>query len=289
MTKLSRVVALLAAPILGLAGTSCAHDAGSSAGAALPSPPPSSASASSSRTSAASDVPPPPKEGQCRNTPASHLDPNDWVDNTPVVDCSKPHTLETVGVIKPVEKLTLAQAKQLVASCESPALSYLGISFPAVRTLAGPAVYWPSPAQRAAGQNWLRCDMGVQATTFCCNHLALMTGSLRGAVGSDPVRFQLCTNQLPAPDREQPLTSCKKPHRTEVLTDGLRLDVTKYPPPAVLNKKGRSGCAQQVADRKDHASLDFTWSWQSKGNWSGGTLFGFCWVNRKSGRLGPIT
>jgi hypothetical protein len=285
MTQLSRVVALVALAMV-LSCASCANDAGSSAASGLPSPPPTTASAT--RTSPASNVAPPPKEGQCRNTPASHLDNNDWVDNTPVVDCSKPHTLETAGVIKPVEKLTLALAKQLASSCESPAVTYLGISFPAVRTFPNPAVYWPSPAQRAAGQNWLRCDVGVQATTFCCNRLAPLTGSLRGKVGSDPVRFQMCTDQLPDPSREQPLTSCKKPHRTEVLPTGLQLSATHYPSPAVLDTKGRSGCGQLVADRKEHASLDFTWSWQSKQNWSGGTLFGFCWVNRKAGLLAPI-
>jgi hypothetical protein len=63
--------------------------------------------------------PPPPKAGQCRNN-TTNLGENDWVDQTPVVDCSKTHTLQTLVVIKPVEKLTLAQAKQLAGNCDTP-------------------------------------------------------------------------------------------------------------------------------------------------------------------------
>lgn len=47
-------------------------------------------------SSQAANVPPPPEVGQCRNTPGSNLDDDDWVDDTPVVDCSETHTLQTV-------------------------------------------------------------------------------------------------------------------------------------------------------------------------------------------------
>jgi Septum formation len=281
MTKPIRAVAFLVTLVIGIACTACSSDSSSPA-AALPTR--SSAAASSTRSSVASHVPPPPRIGQCRNTPAN----DGWVDNTPVVQCSKTHTLETVEVIKPVEKLTLAQVKQLAASCESPAVNYLGISFPAVRTLNLPVVFWPSPAQRAAGQNWVRCDVGVRPSNSCCRQLVPLTGSLRGAVGSDPVRFQMCIDQLPDPPREQPFTSCKKPHRTEILPTGLQLSVTHYPSAAVLAKNGRTGCAKLVSHRTDRKSLVVTSSWQSRGNWSGGSLFGFCWIHRKAGLMPPI-
>jgi hypothetical protein len=240
------------------------------------------------RSSSAGAVPPPPKVGECRNSPASNLGQDDWVDNTPVVDCSKTHTLETVAVIKPVEKLTLAVAKQLAPSCESPAVDYLGIGSREIRTLADQVVYWPSRRQRAAGQNWLRCDVGVQATTGCCAQLAPLRGSLRGDVASNPGRFHVCIDQLPDPARAQPLTSCKKPHRAEILPTGLQWDVTQYPSPAALAKKGRSACAKLVSDRRDLESLVVTPDWQSDANWSGGTLYGWCWIHRRAGALPPI-
>ena len=277
MPKLARAVAVLAAVVLEVACAGCSSDAGSR---------PASLSAQSS---AAGDVPPPPKVGQCRNTPASNLGQDDWVDQSPVVDCAKRHTLETAEVIEPVEKLTLPVAKQLADSCATPALNYLGISFRAVRTLAFPLVYWPSPAQRAAGQNWLRCDVGVKADTHCClQGLAPQTGSLRGAVDSDPLRFQMCIDQVPDPARAQRLTSCKKPHRAELLPDFLELEVTQYPSAATLSRKGRLGCTKLIAHRKDLNSLVITPDWQPRADWSGGTLEGDCWVHRKAGLIPPI-
>ena len=283
MTTLQRAAALVVGVVVVVGCTACGNST-SSAAPALPTP--SSSAPSSTRSSTTADVPPPAEVGQCRNTPAKNLGLDVWVDDTPVVDCSKPHTLETAAVIKPVEKLTLAQARQLAASCETPVVNYLGISFPAIRTLADQVVYWPSRAQRAAGQNWLRCDVGVQATTGA--HLATLRGSLRGAVGSDPVRFDMCIDQFPDPTREQPLASCKRPHRAEVLSTGLQFDVTHYPSAAALGKRGRSDCARLISQRPDLARLVVTVEWQSREQWSGGTLYGRCWIHRSTGLLPPI-
>jgi hypothetical protein len=298
MEKPVRAAALLATIAMGVACTACTSDASSTA-VALPtrssaavSSTPSSAGASSTPSSAADDVPPPPEVGQCRNTPTTNLGENDWVDQTPVVDCSKTHTLQTLVVIKPVEKLTLAQVKQLVGSCDSPAAGgFVGNPGRYFNRLLYPAVYWPSSAQRAAGQNWVRCDIGVQATTHCCHpvaQLAPRTASLRGVVGADPGRFQQCIGELPAPSRNQPLTSCKKPHRAEALPDGIQLQTAHYPSAAALGKKGQSECAHLVAQRDDRTRLVLTPAWQPKASFSPGTLLGVCWIHRNSGLLPPI-
>jgi hypothetical protein len=81
--------------------------------------------------------------------------------------------METIEVIKPVVKLTLALAEQLGDSCATPAaINYLGNPDRGISRIAYPLLYWPSPAQRAAGQKWVRCDIGVQAATQCCAPLA---------------------------------------------------------------------------------------------------------------------
>src|SRR4051794_8481418 len=279
-----RAAALLAAIAIGIACAGCTSDA-SSPRAARPTR--SSPGVSSPPSSAVGDVPPPPEVGQCRNTPAANLAENDWVDQTPVVDCSKTHTLQTLVVIKPVEKLTLAQAKQLAfSSCDSTATAggYLGDPGRSFKRLAYPLGYWPSPAQRAAGQNWVRCDVGVQATTQCCHpvaQLAPQKASLRGAVGADPGRFQQCIGELPDPSRNQPLTSCKKPHRAEALPTVIQLQTAHYPSAAALSKKGQSECAPlAVAQRDDRKRLIVTPAWQPKASFSPGTLFGVCWIRR---------
>jgi hypothetical protein len=288
MEKAVRAAALLVTLAMGIACTGC------TSGTPRAAPPTRSSTAvSSTSSSAAGDVPPPPKVGQCRNTPEADLGENDWVDQTPVVDCSKTHTLQTLLVIKPVERLTLAQVKQLATTCDSSAAgSYVGSPGRYVNRLAYPMAYWPSPAQRAAGQNWVRCDVGVQATTQCCHPVAQLTArtaSLRGAVGADPGRFQQCIGELPDPSRNQTLTSCKEPHRAEALPTVIQLQTVSYPSAAALSKKGHSECADLVAQRDDRKTLVLTPVWQSKASFSNaGTLFGVCWIHRRSGRLPPI-
>src|SRR6478609_9627364 len=114
--------------------------------------------------------------------------------------------------------------------------------------------------------------------------------TLRGRGGSDPARFLMCLDQLPDPARNQPLTSCKKPHRTEILPEFLQLRTTRYPSAATLSSKGRSGCATVVARRKDLHNLDLviTASWKSPTEWTVGTLEGHCWIHRKAGLLPAI-
>lgn len=290
MERPVRAAALLATIAIAIACAGCTSDASSPT---APLTTRSSTAVSSTPSSAAGDVPPPPKVGQCRNTPAANLGENDWVDQTPVVDCSKTHTLQTLVVIKPVEKLTLAQAQQLTfSSCASNASagSYIGNPGRSFNRLAYPMGYWPSPAQRAAGQNWVRCDIGVQATTQCCHpvaQLAPQTASLRGAVGADPGRFQNCIGELPHPSRNQPLTSCKKPHRAEALPTVLQLHAVHYPSAATLSKQGQSQCADLVAQRDDRKRLVLTPGWQPKASFSPETLFGVCWIHRHSGLLPP--
>jgi hypothetical protein len=97
-----------------------------------------------------------------------------------------------------------------------------------------------------------------------------------------------CIGELPEPDRNQTLTSCKKPHRAEAVPTPLQINVTQYPTAPVLDRKGQSGCAALVKDRHDADSLVFTPAWTLRSDWSGKTLYGVCWIHRKVGLLPPI-
>lgn len=245
-------------------------------------------------------MPPPPKVGQCRSTPADHLESfpgrpvahgvhaDDWVDETPAIECSRAHTLETVEVITLAEEPTLGLVKQ--SPIPAPLSQDWAIS--AFRAPAsGPSSSWSIGHRQPEGprvSGGVRCDVGVRAMDGCCQ-LAPQTRSLRGAVDSDPVRFQMCIDQVPDPNRIQPLSSCKKPHRAELLPTTIQAEVTQYPSAGTLNKKGRSGCADLTADRDDRADLVITAFWRpDKAEWSGGTLEGFCFIHRKTGLIPPI-
>jgi hypothetical protein len=228
-----------------------------------------------------------PTEGQCRNTPASNVKPNVWVDESPVVDCAEPHTLETILVIDSEENMTSALVEQLAKYCDAPkAYSYLDSPGRGAYNIVYPLAYGPSPEQMEAGESWVRCDAGIQTTTsFDGLPLATTTGSMKGDLSAHPARYQLCMTEVPQRDEAQPLTSCEKPHRAELLHDLIELATGDYPPAAELEREGQARCAELVADHAEADSLVLTPIWQPEESWSGGPLVGWCWIHRPSGLL----
>jgi len=244
------------------------------------------AACSGSDSEQAGGVPPPPEVGQCRNTPSSSLDSEVWFDDSPVVDCSQMHTLQTLRVIESDEEVTQELVQQLVKYCETQAVAeYVDSPGRGAYNLAWPIVFGPTPEQREAGQSWVRCDAGFQSETYCCVPLVPGTGSLEGAMGKDIARFQQCIGQLPDPGRSQPLVSCKEPHRGELLLTIMELDASAYPSAAKLERAGQSQCRELVANRDDADSLELLPFWQSEDEWQGGTINGGCWIHRKTGLL----
>ena len=236
----------------------------------------------------AGNVPPPPEVGQCRNTPASNLGAKDRSDDSAVVDCSQPHTLQTLYVIDTDDEITPSILKQLADNCNSNKVwEYIDSPGAGVYNVVFPIAYGPTPAQSDAGQSWIRCDAGLLATTHCCRPLAPVTTSLEGAMGEHLARYQACLAEVPDMDsrRPKPLVSCEEPHRAELLTVGVQLDASKYPSAAKLEKSGQSLCGELVANRDDADSLVLTPDWQPENEWQGGPLFAACWIHGKSGLL----
>ena len=244
------------------------------------------AACSGSDSEQAGDVPPPPEVGQCYNTPDSNLDFEDVFDDSPVVDCSQTHTLQTLEVIETDEQPTPEQLEQLAKYCHTQAVAeYLDSPGAGTYNLAWPILFGPTPEQQEAGQSWVRCDAGFTADTLCCKPLVPQTGSLEGAMGKDVARFQQCIAEVRDPDRSQTLVSCKEPHRSEALLTFIELDASEYPPAVKLDKAGQSQCGDLVADRDDAKALVLTPTWVPEGDWQGGTILGACWIHRKTGLL----
>ncbi len=110
----------------------------------------------------AGNVPRPPEVGDCRNTPASNLGAKAWFDDSPVVDCSQPHTLQTLHVIDTDDEITKAIVEQLQDSCGSYKVGEYVDQPPGDGNynVAFPIAYGPTPEQADAGQSWIRCDVG---------------------------------------------------------------------------------------------------------------------------------
>ena len=234
-----------------------------------------------------SDVTAKPQTGECHNTPPSGLEHNDWVDDTPVVDCSRPHTVETVEVIEPLEEPSRSDLKHLSESCESPAMTYLN-SQPGPSTV-GLGAFIPSAEQFAAGERWVDCVALVTVDTQF-REVAVRTGSLSLDVGGNP-EFVRCLNERPEPSRVQQLATCTKPHIAEMDLRAVSLDPGEnYPTPSEFQRAGEHQCADRIVNRPDASRLVTATQWfASEEQWSGGTIYGGCWIYRSDGkRLPPL-
>jgi hypothetical protein len=121
--------------------------------------------------------------------------------------------------------------------------------------------------------------------------LVPQTRSLRGVFPAEEGRFHQCIGEVPEPGQNQVLTSCTKPHKAEALPTPVQMDVTKYPSAALLAKKGQSGCDAVANDLNVAKGVVITPSWTPRSYrryWSGGTLYGLCWIHRQRGLLPPI-
>jgi Septum formation len=234
----------------------------------------------------AGGVPPPPEVGDCWNTPAENLGVKDLVDDSPLVDCSEPHTLQTVNVIETEEEMTPELIEQLAKYCEAESVfGWFASPGRGAYNVAYFFTYGPTPEQAEAGQSWVRCDAGIQAETHCCRPLAAQTESMEGAMGTDLARFQQCISQVPDPKRSQPLVPCKEPHQAELMLTIMDLDASEYPSTAKLDKTGQEMCGELVVERDDADALVLMPFWQSEEEAQGGTIHGGCWIRRKAGLL----
>ena len=188
----------------------------------------------------AGGVPPPSEVGECHNTPESYLNTALYNDSA-VVECSQPHTLQTLKVIDTDEEITPELLGQLAAYCHAQAVAeYIDSPGAGADNLLYLIVSGPTPEQQEAGQSWIRCEAGHQAATRlvgCCKPLATTTESLEGAMGNDIARFQQCVAEVPDPKRRQPLVARKEPHRGELLLIWMELEASEYPSAAKLESR----------------------------------------------------
>ncbi len=225
------------------------------------------------------------------NAPDRAFDPSVWVDPSPVVPCSEPHTLETTQVV-PVEKTDFSQTlvRQLGAGCDNAAAQYVEDGEPnwlplRLRALA----FEPSPRQRDAGQYWVRCDISVVADVRRLEGTAIRGSVFDSLGGGKTARYRFCLPTLLDPQRDQRLVSCLQPHRSEMST-WLQVDASKtYPTQVKLIQQGRSQCLQPTLD-KSNKSLSGSWLWRDVQHWrqdGRGPVPGQCWVYSKDGSTLP--
>ena len=160
-------------------------------------------------------------------------------DGSPVVDCSQPHTLETLTS----STLATSSPPWLLEDCQvlrhGAVADYVDSPGP-LYNRAWPISSGP-PRNKDAGQSWVRCDVGFWGRPPLWT-LVSESRSLEGAMGEDIARYQQCLAEVPDLERSQPFVSCEEPHRAEFLDSRRAVDASKYPSAAKLEKRD-SHCA----------------------------------------------
>jgi hypothetical protein len=147
---------------------------------------PAPRASSPTSTSRTGSVLPPPAVGLCHDY--SREAEGGANEESKAVPCSGDHDAVTVArVDHPDVNLpydgSYLQASLAMVTCQRAAERYLGIGPGVTFTRYSSAVYEPDPAQLAAGQRWLRCDL-VKFPTFL--GLMPLPGQLRGSMRTGP-------------------------------------------------------------------------------------------------------
>jgi hypothetical protein len=228
-----------------------------------------------------------PDEGTCWRVPADAVvDENYWFDDSGKVPCSKPHTTETVDVLR-LTNASVAEARETAGVlCWDRVRAYLGVDRYTWVPWAW-AAFLPSGKQVADGANWMRCD-AVFPAIWDFASVRTTTGSARGVAKDPPAELRACLDERPQ-ERQQSFVSCDQPHQYEQ-TGTLALihdleGVQQYPSPSELEAAAQRQCADSVEDRNN---VSVTAAWDPRTLLRESTeIFGACFMFSKNGQSLP--
>lgn len=276
-----------------IAATAMLAAACSSSSDSTAEPEPSASPTSSADAAAMRDA---PQIGTCWDIPPQVFTPGHRFNASPKVACTKPHTAETVFVLK-VSDPTVKAAKHWQDQCGIAAGRYVGRTddwYP-VSGLA----WLPSKKQIAAGASWVRCDVGfprdwadvIGAKFDKTYEQSLRTYSAKDAATKHPADVRVCLQRDPQ-IFNQWFVPCGEPHRYEETGQIARLaGLDSYPPPNQL-QHALSQCRNNLPAKEQTPAFGVTAGWQSPEAFPGyiAELLGVCFVYHQDGTaLPPMT
>jgi hypothetical protein len=231
-----------------------------------------------------------PEKGDCwQATQAEAAEWMHWEGSRPV-SCSDEHTLETVGVL-PVEgdfyiedgEYPDEYLDQAVALCEEAWADATGWAKKPNRF--SNYLFYPTIEDFEAGEQWVRCDIGVTATgtlwipeAFQLETLTQSVADIREAAKRDTNIVALCLDS--ESDEIGPLgelltiADCDKSHRwTMVRATNLSLESDeKYPGDEEIERRAELSCTRNKPD----AVKGTFWLPPSKAEWDDGLRISYC-------------
>jgi hypothetical protein len=223
--------------------------------------------------------------GQCYAYKAAVL--KEVSSTAPVVDCSAQHTAETFFVRTLTDAFGLpseaSQKARLAASgpCTVPAVNaYLGMPDRQLPSRFRSVALFPTDAQWAAGERWMRCDVVLQGGL----QLKSFAGTAAALVAATPqIQFNFCTPGEPNA-RATAAYPCLNPKKNwiKVLDQDLGGPGSAFPGTASVESKTRKLCAKQGKKWNGGEKYPGWWAiWPTSVGWKQGKRSAQCFVPYK--------
>lgn len=220
-----------------------------------------------------------PRVGSCHQSTYAVFEAKTAV--TTEVDCSSPHTTQTVYVGEYPEPLAAAAkrfnsvpiVKYAVPRCFEEVAAFLGgTRAQLASSLFSPTIYFADADRFARGEHWFRCDVAL--AQFGPKTLLPLPASAAGtlAQGGVPDEYVGCLAAgYDKPSAEPPTVACSGSHAavpTGTLTSGG--PATAFPSDRALQTRAARDCDSQVrawAGRTNSTPKGYAWRAPSKAMW----------------------
>lgn len=232
-------------------------------------------------------------------TPAHAAEPaiGTCFDGAAAVPCTGPHRTETFFVATLPDTFpdpataTVRQRLDVTANtCTNDRmLAYLGLSMP-IPSRFRPIAVFPTPAEYASGERWVRCDVGYDAGRET-GVLTQPAPAWVAANAGNPTAFAACTpstgySQTPSATKTN-ITECTNPARQWVLVAKPTIAKIwqKYPGAKSLERKSAAACKPVKntfhGGLKDPYARGWWYIYPLAKSWEQGVRTTTCWVPLK--------
>ena len=213
------------------------------------------------------------------------------------IPCEGPHRAETFAIgTLPADfpRLEDATMRQVVAvrsaACTEPAMrGYLGLP-EGLPTRFRPVAVFPSNAQLAAGERWLRCDV-VFDTGLGFGVMPKAAPAWVAENAANPTAFAFCTPStgyftMPSPTRTL-AQACDNPAKQWILVarPTMGKPAQNYPGARALDRRASRACARYKdvynGGLKDKYQRGWSYIFPLAKGWTEGLRTGSCWVPLK--------
>jgi len=238
-----------------------------------------------------------PQIGTCWNIPPEGFTAGHRFNDSPKVPCTKPHTAETVFVLKVAEP-TVQAAEQWIDQCGRAVQEYVGLRV-GQWVPVSQLTWLPPKKEVAAGASWVRCDVGFShdwgdslgSFSGRAFEQTALTHSIKDAIINHDPAVEACLARDPQ-IHDQLFVSCQKPHMYEETGGVAKLEsLDTYPPPSQL-RRASTQCRDGLPAKEQTPAFGVTAGWQPPTAFPGyiAELFGACFLYRKDGTpLPPLT